>query len=168
MWIWKVVLVIISLVIISVVVFVIGQGVVDKVVTDNTTEINEASKAVISTMSIVYIVVVLFGIVELLFDGNYISTQYKMWSAFGTRMKVAYTAKFGYPNPAFNEEVDRHIRIMRAMSSKELTKKMSEDWLKRMSKFVGIKYVVPEEEHLTEEEKVKNFNDDEYLEKGDL
>jgi hypothetical protein len=91
--------------------------------------------------------------------GGYKVVQYirtKKWADFGNRMKAAYTAKFGYENTGFNEEVDQHIAVMHTLG-KGYTKSLNEDWLKRMAKFVEIPYIIPEEEHESEEDKTKEF-----------
>ncbi len=66
--------------------------------------------------------------------------RYKRWEQFGIRLKLAYEAKFGYSNPAFNEEVDCLV----------LTKEQNESRLKRLARFVEVKFVIPEEERLAE------------------
>jgi len=71
------------------------------------------------------------------------------WKAFGNRLKVAYEAKFGYPNPEFNKMVDQHIKIMESMG-RGYTKGIAEDWLKQMAKFTEVPFAVPDEERLTE------------------
>ena len=83
--------------------------------------------------------------------------KYKKWETFGNRLKEAYTAKFGYPNPAFEKEVDQHVLAMRALGKGD-TKAVNEDWLRRMAKFVEVPWAVPEEEHLTEVEKTNEFD----------
>lgn len=79
----------------------------------------------------------------------------KRWDQFGTRLKVAYKAKFGYGNSGFDQRVDELILSMRATSSKSLTYKQNEGALKRLSKFVEVKFVVPEEGKWTEKEKTR-------------
>ncbi len=96
--------------------------------------------------------------------------RYHKWAAFGNRLKTAYTAKFGYPNPAFNDEVDQHIRVMRTMRkhTEALTKELSEDWLKRAARMVEVPYVIPSEEHWSEEAKTEQFDGTDPQEKGDF
>ncbi len=84
--------------------------------------------------------------------------KYKKWRAFGNRLKEAYTAKFGYPNPGFEQEVDQHIRAMEALGH-GYTKSLDEDWLKRMAKFVEVPWAIPEEERLSEVEKTEQYDE---------
>ena len=84
--------------------------------------------------------------------GRMVVEYYLHWNAFGNRLKVAYEAKFGYPNPEFNKEVDQHIKIMESMG-KGYVKEIAEDWLKRMAKFVGVPFAVPAEERMSEMDK---------------
>jgi hypothetical protein len=85
--------------------------------------------------------------------------RYRMWDALGNRMKEAYSAKFGGENPAFNTEVDAHIKIMKTLG-KGATKGMTWYWLRSRCKFVEIPCVVPEEECLAEVEKTRQFDTD--------
>ena len=82
----------------------------------------------------------------------------KRWDQFGTRLKVAYKAKFGYSNPAFSQRVDELILSMRATSNKSLTYKQNEDALKRLSRFVEVKFVVPEEGKWSEVKRTKQLD----------
>lgn len=86
-------------------------------------------------------------------------TRHLKWRSFGNRMKEAYTAKFGYPNPAFNQEIDQHIKAVETLG-KGYTKSIDMDWLKRMAEFTEIPFIIPEEEYLSEEEKTSKFDDD--------
>ena len=82
--------------------------------------------------------------------------RYKKWEQFGIRLKVAYEAKFGYSNPAFNEEVDSLVLSMRSHSKGEgSAKEQNEGRLKRLARFVEVKFVIPEEERLAETEKTE-------------
>lgn len=83
--------------------------------------------------------------------------RYKKWDAFGNRMKLAYSAKFGGKNPAFNNAVDQHILAVKVFG-KGYTKDINIQWLKRMAKFVEIPWAIPEEERLTEVEKTNSFS----------
>jgi hypothetical protein len=83
--------------------------------------------------------------------------RYKKWDAFGNRMKLAYSAKFGGKNPAFNNAVDQHILAVKVLG-KGYTKNINMQWLKRMAKFVEIPWAIPEEERLTEVEKTNSFS----------
>jgi len=85
--------------------------------------------------------------------------RYKKWDSFGNRMKEAYSAKFSGENPAFNAEVDAHIKIMKTLG-KGATKGMTWDWLRSRCKFVEIPCVVPEEEYLAEVEKTRRLDTD--------
>lgn len=82
--------------------------------------------------------------------------KYKRWDSFGNRMKVAYEAKFGYSNSAFNKEVDQHVLAMRALG-KGYTKDIDKAWMKRMAKFVEVPFIIPEEEKLAEVDKTRSF-----------
>ena len=101
---------------------------------------------------------VLAGVVSLLqlFMAGQEYVRIRKWKDFGNRLKLAYAAKFGGENKAFNDEVDAHIKVMRVMS-KGYTKSLDEDWLKRMSRFVEVEYIIPEEEHLSEVEKTEEL-----------
>lgn len=84
-------------------------------------------------------------------------TRILKWNAFGNRLKAAYSAKFGGDNKGFDDEVDEHIKAVKALG-KGFTKSIDVDWLKRMAKFVEIPFVIPEEEYRSEEEKTKDFD----------
>ena len=116
-----------------------------------------AIKEIVGVLPVVYTVGVVVGTLSLFYVGERV-TRLLRWREFGNRLKVAYVAKFGYENIAFNEEVDNHTRIMRTMSNMD-TKQSAEDWLKRMAHMVEVKYVIPEEEYLSETEKTKQLND---------
>jgi hypothetical protein len=83
--------------------------------------------------------------------------RYKRWDSFGNRMKVAYSAKFGGRNPAFDEAVDQHVLAMKSLG-KGYTKTIDKEWMKRMAKFVEVPFVIPEEERLSEEDKTRSFS----------
>ncbi len=119
-----------------------------------------STKFAASVLSFAYVVLVIGSIIGVFRHGVEIVRYYK-WSAFGNRLKIGYVAKFGYSNPAFNDEVDNHIRTMRVMVKTEQgTRKLAEDWLKRMAHMVEVPFAVPEEEHLSEEQKTEEFKDD--------
>lgn len=61
------------------------------------------------------------------------------WDSFGIRLKVAYSAKYGGKNPAFNEEVDRHIATVKALGN-GYTRAITMDWLKRVARMVEISF----------------------------
>jgi len=110
--------------------------------------------------------VLVYGLVvtALIFRDYSVPIQhYFMWTAFGNRLKAGYSAKFGGSNSAFTEEVDQHINAVRALG-KGYTKTLNIEKLKTISKFVEVPFVIPEEERLSEEAKVKEFkNGDECL-----
>ncbi len=85
-------------------------------------------------------------------SGRMVIEHCLMWNAYGNRLKTAYEAKFGYPNPEFNKMVDQHVKIMESMG-KGYTKDMAEDWIKQMAKFVEVPFAVPTEERLSEKNK---------------
>jgi hypothetical protein len=60
-----------------------------------------------------------------------------MPSTYATRLKAAYTIKFGYPDPSFEKEVDRHVKALEVFEQGR-TRRISEEWLKRMAKFVEV------------------------------
>jgi len=83
--------------------------------------------------------------------------RYKKWDAFGNRMKVAYSAKFGGKNPAFSEAVDQHITAVKVLG-KGYTKDINIQWLKRTAKFVEIPWAIPEEERWSEVKKTNSYS----------
>lgn len=82
--------------------------------------------------------------------------RYRLWKEFGARMKEAYIGKFGYRNPAFDEDVDLYIKAVRAMGRGE-TKKAKLEHLKMMARFVEVPFVIPYEEVWCEEDKVRMY-----------
>lgn len=88
--------------------------------------------------------------------GYVVKRYYRMWDAFGSRLKEAYSVKFGGENSAFNDEVDMHIKGMKTLG-RGYTRKIHKDWLKRMAKFVEIPWAIPEEEYFSEGEKTAQF-----------
>jgi hypothetical protein len=83
--------------------------------------------------------------------------RYKKWVSFGNRLKVAYEAKFGYRNPAFDEEIDHRVKAMRSLG-KGYTKSVNYSKLKALAKFVEVPFIIPEEEMLAEEDKTRSFS----------
>ena len=83
--------------------------------------------------------------------------RYKKWDSFGNRMKVAYSAKFGGENPAFNEAVDQHIKAVKVFG-KGYSKERNIQWLKRMAKFVEIPWAIPVEEKWAEVKKTDSYS----------
>lgn len=138
------------------------NGMKSEMAADNVTMPSSA----LALIDIMLNILVATGILSVFAGGPavYKYVKYKKWRAFGNRMKEAYTAKFGYPNPGFNEEVDQHIKAMEVLGHGD-TKHINEDWLKRMAKFVEIPYVIPEEERLSEVEKTEQY-DPEYWRAG--
>ncbi len=116
---------------------------------------------VIGVVGIIFMFLMIFAGSEV-----YKYIKYKKWRAFGTRLKEAYTAKFGYPNPGFEQEVDQHIKAMEALGH-GYTKSIDEDWLKRMAKFVEVPWAIPEEERLSEVEKTEQYDETRQTSKTD-
>jgi hypothetical protein len=115
-------------------------------------------KGLFDILPIVMCACVVLGVFGTLVGGPAAVTYvtYKKWEQFGIRLKLAYEAKFGYSNPAFNEEVDGLVLSMRSNSKGEgLTKEQNEKRLKRLARFVEVKFVIPEEERLAETEKTE-------------
>ena len=109
--------------------------------------------------------VMLFGLPPLAFAfkaGTIVVHRIIMWSAFGNRLKVAYSAKFNGESPAFSEEVDAHIKVMKSLGRGH-TKSVHMDKLKRLSAFVEVPFRIPEEDCLPEEEKTRAFDGGESL-----
>jgi len=126
----------------------------------DTSEIPTGTKSLISVFPLVSVSAVILFVFGAFF-GVDVVIQYKRWGDFGNRMKLAYTAKFGGENSGFNEEVDQHIAIMRALTkSSGTTKEIAEDWLKRMAQFVEIAYVIPDEENESEEDKTEELSEE--------
>ena len=73
------------------------------------------------------------------------------WQDLGNRLKVAYSAKFGYENKEFNALVDRNITVCEnlTLGIGANTKGSSELWLKNMAHLCEITYDVPLSEHRT-------------------
>ncbi len=65
------------------------------------------------------------------------SRNYPYWIARGKAIKQAYAAKFNGMNPAFNKEVDSHVRVM-MHNGRGITRSLAKDWLKRMGKFTEV------------------------------
>ena len=65
-------------------------------------------------------------------DNNSVSESYR------DSLIRAYEAKFGYNNPAFNEEVDSHIKAVETLR-KGYTRAAHRDKLKRLEKFVEVR-----------------------------
>ena len=60
------------------------------------------------------------------------------WLQYGTRLKEAYSAKFGGANGGFNDEVDKRIVVMQKLRI-GFTHTLARDWLRRMGKFTEAK-----------------------------
>jgi len=70
-------------------------------------------------------------------DDNSIPYDDSMAESYRDRLVRAYEAKFGYSNPAFNEEVDAHIKAVEYLA-KGYTRAVHRDKLKRLEKFVEL------------------------------
>lgn len=124
----------------------------------DTTGMSEANKAILGLSPIVLAIIIIVCAFSIFFAGQAI-IRYLKWRDFGNRMKSAYVAKFGYPNPAFDKEIDAHVLAMEALG-KGYTKSLDKDWLKRMASFVEVPWAIPEEEHLSETDKTELFGED--------
>ena len=113
---------------------------------------------IIDTLPIILGIGTIIGVVGILAGGRAVYRIYK-WQDFGNRLKEAYSAKFGGPNPAFSEEVDLHIKAVRTMGGKSYSKDLNLDWLRRMAEFVEVPWSIPEEEYLSEAEKTEEFGE---------
>ena len=113
---------------------------------------------VVTVVPIVFACVIIVGIFQYFDSGSVVRKyiRYKRWDSFGNRMKVAYSAKFGGRNPAFDEAVDQHVLAMKSLG-KGYTKTIDKQWMKRMAKFVEVPFVIPEEERLAEVDKTRSF-----------
>jgi Na+(H+)/acetate symporter ActP len=60
------------------------------------------------------------------------------WEAYGQRLKLAYSAKFGGDNPGFDDEVNQRVRVMQRIRG-GFTHTIARDWLRRMEKFTESK-----------------------------
>ena len=85
----------------------------------------------------------------------------KSWDDFGNRLKLAYTAKFGGENPAFNQEVDSMILQCKTLKKGigSSAKTSAEMRLKEYAHMCEIPYIIPEEEYLSEVEKTEALKD---------
>lgn len=137
--------------------FIVFQGLETQMTTDNVT-MPASAEAMISILPFILGAVLILGMFASIGAvSNYV--RVKKWRDFGGRMKEAYTAKFGYPNPGFEQEVDQHIKAMEALGHGD-TKSINESWLRRMATFVEIPYIIPEEELLSEVEKTTQYDPD--------
>jgi phage shock protein PspC (stress-responsive transcriptional regulator) len=90
-------------------------------------------------ISPIVIVVSMLGVYKHSFiDDNSIPHNESMSESYADSLKRAYEAKFGYENPAFNEEVDAHIKAVENLR-KGYTRAVHRDKLKRLEKFVEVK-----------------------------
>jgi hypothetical protein len=69
-------------------------------------------------------------------DGEKENIDY--WDKHAQELKEAYSAKFGGENTGFNDEVDKHILIMKKLGN-SFTRTLAWEWLKRMDKFTDKK-----------------------------
>lgn len=134
----------------------------------NTLDTTGWNPAIVSAVTIVVPVILTGSVIIAVF--NYLAGEeetgerrivriirYKKWDAFGNRMKVAYSVKFGGKNPAFSEAVDQHILAVKVLG-KGYTKDINIQWLKRMAKFVEIPWAIPEEEKWSEVKKTNSYS----------
>jgi len=122
---------------------------------------NSGVVGIAQTMPLVYGVMIIFVVFATIFGGKAVVEyiKYKRWDDFGNRLKLAYTAKFGGENPAFNQEVDAMILQCKTMKKGigNDTKRSAEMRLKQYAHMCEIPFVIPEEEHLSEVEKTAEF-----------
>jgi len=127
-----------------------------------TVNMSSSIQTVVGILPIIYATIIVLGLTAwIASDGPEKVKSYLNWRAFGNRMKEAYASKFGGKNPAFNQEVDMHIKAVRTLSKgrNNYTKDLNIDWLKSRAQFVEIEFVIPEEDYLSEEEKTRQFED---------
>ena len=124
------------------------------------TNMSAATNALVSILPIIYAFEGVIVIIHIFTTTKEI-IRYKRWDDFGNRLKLAYTAKFGGENKEFNEEVNNRILQCKTMKVGigSNTKGSAERWLKEYAHMVEIPFVIPEEEHLSEEDKTKEFGD---------
>lgn len=127
------------------------------------TTANGYSTSVVSMVSlalIAFIAMVVFMIFNMMQKGQNTKTL-KLWEDFGNRLKLAYTAKFGGENPAFNQEVDSMILQCKTLKKGigSSAKTSAEMRLKEYAHMCEIPYIIPEEEHLSEVEKTEALKD---------
>jgi hypothetical protein len=124
---------------------------------------NSAVVSMAGVLPIVYITFSILMIFVVIYGGQKVVEyiRYKRWDDFGNRLKLAYAAKFGGENLAFNQEIDSRILQCKTMKKgmNADTKGAAERWLKQYAHMCEIPYVIPEEEHLSEVEKTKEFAD---------
>jgi hypothetical protein len=151
-------------ILISIVVVVVLVPVLTSVIDGvDTSKMPKAMTSLLDILPIVFVATVVLGAIswigadEETFAVGPIKhyVRIKRWDQFGTRLKVAYKAKFGYANSGFDQRVDELILSMRATSNRSLTYKQNEEALKRLSKFVEVKFKVPEEGKWSEKEKTR-------------
>jgi uncharacterized membrane protein YeaQ/YmgE (transglycosylase-associated protein family) len=148
------------------------MGVVSLVVTQTLTSSLDTSKMPSGVQALIEVIPIVLAATIILGAFAYIGgdedtfvvgpikhyVRIKRWDQFGTRLKVAYKAKFGYGNSGFDQRVDELVLSMRATSSKSLTYKQNEEALKRLSKFVEVKFVVPEEGKWSEVKRTRELD----------
>mgnify|MGYP001037211450 CR=1 FL=1 len=95
--------------------------------------------AILNILPIVFVVSVILRAVAMIGGSSRStnSTEEFNWYDYGKRIKKAYSTKFGYRNPDYEEEVDRHIEVMRTQDEGP-TYEVAEDWLKRQAHFVEV------------------------------
>ena len=121
---------------------------------------NSGVVGIAQAMPLVYAVMIIMMVVATIFGGKAVVEyiKYKRWDDFGNRLKLAYTAKFGGENLAFNQEIDAMILQCKTLSVKSGdTKINAENRLRRYAHMVEVPYIIPEEEHLSETEKTEEL-----------
>ena len=113
------------------------------------------------TLPLMYIACIILVVVASIFGGKAVIeyVRYKKWEDFGNRLKLAYAAKFGGENSAFNKEIDDMVLQCKTMKKGigDSTKSNAEMRLKRYAHMVEVPYIIPEEEHLSEVEKTEEL-----------
>ena len=107
---------------------------------------------------IVFVATISLIIIRMMSKGQDTETI-KLWEDFGNRLKLAYTAKYGGENTAFNQEVDNMILQCKTLKKGigSSAKTSAEMRLKEYAHMCEIPYVIPEEEYLSESEKTKEL-----------
>lgn len=80
-------------------------------------------------------------------DPVYVDKVKFQWNLYGERLKKAYAANFYGANPGFNEEIDARISIL-VESDRGFRRQLALDYIKRMSKFVGVEWLKLEDSNL--------------------
>ena len=137
------------------------KGSISKISTAN--GYSAATVGIAQTMPLIYIVMTTVIVISAIFGGKAVVEyiKYKKWDDFGNRLKLAYTAKFGGDNLAFNQEIDAMILQCKTLSVKlGDTKLNAENRLRRYAHMVEVPYIIPEEEHMSEVDKTEELMED--------